>query len=207
MDDDGGERTFKANFTGEGVRLLRARVKEKLRELMGDYSDDTLAEYVVVLLRNGRRKDEAAKELEVFLSDNNEAFVSWLWDHLSSNLHLYVQPKAISSNNEVNSTRSNARGMPAQNMTSSTQAIREPVAGTQKTTGIHQRREWGGIVRDQSETVPLRSVVTTVLHAEEKDVNKSHARRRTHSPDMHHQRKRSREDDERQIKVSKLLSV
>ncbi len=43
MDDDGGERTFKANFTGEGVRLLRARVKEKLRELMGDYSDDTLA--------------------------------------------------------------------------------------------------------------------------------------------------------------------
>lgn len=118
-----------------------------------------------------------------------------------------MQPKAISSNNEVNSTRSNARGMPAQNMTSSTQAIREPVAGTQKTTGIHQRREWGGIVRDQSETVPLRSVVTTVLHAEEKDVNKSHARRRTHSPDMHHQRKRSREDDERQIKVSKLLSV
>uniref|UniRef100_A0A0D9ZM11 RRM domain-containing protein n=1 Tax=Oryza glumipatula TaxID=40148 RepID=A0A0D9ZM11_9ORYZ len=200
MDDDGGERTFKANFTGEGVRLLRARVKEKLRELMGDYSDDTLAEYVVVLLRNGRRKDEAAKELEVFLSDNNDAFVSWLWDHLSSNLHLYVQPKAISSNNEVNSTRSNARGMPAQNMTSSTQAIREPVAGTQKITGIHQRREWGGIVRDQSETVPLRSVVTTVLHAEEKDVNKSHARRRTHSPDMHHQRKRSREDDERQIK-------
>ncbi|BAH92705.1 Os04g0472450 [Oryza sativa Japonica Group] len=79
MDDDGGERTFKANFTGEGVRLLRARVKEKLRELMGDYSDDTLAEYVVVLLRNGRRKDEAAKELEVFLSDNNEAFVSWLF--------------------------------------------------------------------------------------------------------------------------------
>lgn len=33
----------------------------------------------MVLLRNGRRKDEAAKELEVFLSDNNEAFVSWLF--------------------------------------------------------------------------------------------------------------------------------
>ncbi|KAF0890504.1 hypothetical protein E2562_002861 [Oryza meyeriana var. granulata] len=197
---DGGESAFKANFTCEGVALLRERVKEKLRELMGDYSDDTLVEYVVVLLRNGKRKHEAAKMLEVFLSDNNDAFVSWLWDHLSSSLHLYVQPKAISTNNEAKSARNNARGMPVQNMTSSTQAIHEPVAGTQKTTGIEQRREWGGIVREQSEAVPLRSVVTTVSHAEEKDVHKSHARRRTHSPDMHHHRKRSREDDERQIK-------
>ena len=41
---DGGEgRPFKANFTGEGVKMLQDRVKEKLRELMGDYSDDTLA--------------------------------------------------------------------------------------------------------------------------------------------------------------------
>ena len=41
---DGGEgRTFKANFTAEGVKMLQDRVKEKLRELMGDYSDDTLA--------------------------------------------------------------------------------------------------------------------------------------------------------------------
>lgn len=35
-------------------------------------------EYVVVLLRNGRCKDEAAKELQVFLGDDNDAFVSWL---------------------------------------------------------------------------------------------------------------------------------
>jgi hypothetical protein len=35
-------------------------------------------EYVVVLLRNGRHKDEAAKELHVFLGDDNDAFVSWL---------------------------------------------------------------------------------------------------------------------------------
>jgi len=41
---DGGEgRTFKANFTAEGVKMLQDRAKEKLRELMGDYSDDTLA--------------------------------------------------------------------------------------------------------------------------------------------------------------------
>ncbi|KAG8064824.1 hypothetical protein GUJ93_ZPchr0004g39213, partial [Zizania palustris] len=196
---DGCDRTFKANFTGEGVALLRERVKEKLKELMGEYSDDTLAEYVVVLLRNGRRKDEAAKELEVFLSDNNDAFVSWLWDHLSSSLHLYVQTVATSTNEEAKSIRNNARGMPVCNMTTSTQAIPEPVSGTQKTTGI-QQREWGGIVQEQSETIPLRSVVTTVSHAEEKTVHTSHAIRRTHSPDTYQHRKRNREEDARQIK-------
>jgi hypothetical protein len=41
---DGDEnRGFKASFTGEGQALLNGRVKEKLKELMGDYSDDTLA--------------------------------------------------------------------------------------------------------------------------------------------------------------------
>ncbi|KAG8082341.1 hypothetical protein GUJ93_ZPchr0014g47072 [Zizania palustris] len=197
---DGGERTFKANFTVEGVALLQQRVKEKLKELMGDYSDDTLAEYVVVLLRNGRRRDEAAKELEVFLSDNNDAFVSWLWDHLSTSLHLYVQPKAISTNDEAKSIQSNARGMSVHNMTSSTQAIPERVVGIQKTKEIRQRREWGGIIREQPAAVPLRSVVATVSHAEEKTVHKSHAIRRTHSPETHHYRKRIREDDARQIK-------
>ncbi|CAL5016426.1 unnamed protein product [Urochloa decumbens] len=208
---DGGEgRTFKANFTGEGVTLLQDRVKEKLRELMGEYSDDTLAEYVVVLLRNGRRKDETAKELQVFLGDDNDAFVSWLWDHLSSNLHLYVQPKAAISNDESKGTRSSGRGLPVRSLTSSVQVSCEPEAETQKTTRSHQRRDWGKIIREQSEAVPLRSVVANVSHAEEKDFreshaddrdcHKSHAGRRTRSPDMHNHRKRSREADARSTK-------
>ncbi|CAL5031513.1 unnamed protein product [Urochloa decumbens] len=210
---DGGEgRTFKANFTGEGVTLLQDRVKEKLRELMGEYSDDTLAEYVVVLLRNGRRKDEAAKELQVFLGDDNDAFVSWLWDHLSSNLHLYVQPKAAISNDESKSTRSSGRGLPVRSLTSSVQVSSEPEAETQKATRSHQRRDWGKIVREQPEAVPLRSVVANVSHAEEKDYHeshaddrdfhKSHAGRRIRSPDMHNHRKRSREADARSTKRS-----
>ncbi|CAN6235333.1 unnamed protein product [Urochloa humidicola] len=208
---DGGEgRTFKANFTGEGVTLLQDRVKEKLRELMGEYSDDTLAEYVVVLLRNGRCKDETAKELQVFLGDDNDAFVSWLWDHLSSNLHLYVQPKAAISNDESKGTRTSGRGLPVRSLTSSVQVSCEPEAETQKTTRSHQRREWGKIVREHSEAVPLRSVVANVSHVEEKDFHeshaddrdfhKSHAGRRTRSPDMHNHRKRSREADARSTK-------
>ncbi|XP_062184873.1 uncharacterized protein LOC133888590 isoform X2 [Phragmites australis] len=207
---DGGERTFKANFTGEGVALLRDCVKEKLRELMGDYSDDTLAEYVVVLLRNGRRKDEAAKELQVFLGDDNDAFVSWLWDHLSSNLHHYVQPNAVSTNDEAKSSYSTARELPVCSLTSSIKTNPEPETETQKTSRTHQKREWGGIVREQTEAVPLRSVVAKVSHAEEKAFHKSHevgkafhkshSVRRACSPDMHNHRKRSREEDARLTK-------
>ena len=36
------DRTFKSNFTVDGVARLRERVKEKLKEFMGDYTDDTL---------------------------------------------------------------------------------------------------------------------------------------------------------------------
>lgn len=198
----GGERTFKANFTADGVAALRERIRGKLNELMEDYTDDTLVEYVVVLLRNGRRKDEAAKELNVFLGKDNDAFVSWLWDHLSSNLHLYVQPKAVSTNDEAKNTRgtASARGLPVHNSSSTIRTSREPEAETQKTTRVQQKREWGGMVRDQPEVVTLRSVVAPVSHSEEKTHNKSETARRTRSPDMHHHRKRGREDDTRPAK-------
>lgn len=32
---------------------------------------------MIVLLRNGRRKEEARHELNVFLADNSDSFVSW----------------------------------------------------------------------------------------------------------------------------------
>ncbi|CAM0904224.1 unnamed protein product [Alopecurus aequalis] len=196
----GGERTFKSNFTAEGVAALRDCIRQKLNELMEDYADDTLVEYVVVLLRNGRRKEEAATELQVFLGDDNDAFVSWLWDHLSSNLHLYVQPRAVSTNDEAKNTRGTARGLPVHNSSSIIRTSREPEAEAQKSTRVQHKREWGGMVREQSEAAPLQSVVAPVSHAEEKAFPKSEAVKRTRSPDMHHQRKRGREDDTRPAK-------
>ncbi|KAH0457551.1 hypothetical protein IEQ34_012866 [Dendrobium chrysotoxum] len=59
----GDDRTFRLNFAGESLAGLQERVKEKLKEFMGDYTDDTLVEYVIVLLRNGRGKEEAKREL------------------------------------------------------------------------------------------------------------------------------------------------
>lgn len=36
-----------------------------------------MQEYVIVLLRNGRHKEEAKKELNVFLGDDSDSFVNW----------------------------------------------------------------------------------------------------------------------------------
>lgn len=36
------DRTFKVDFTGEGMAKLRERIKLKMKEFMGDYTDDTL---------------------------------------------------------------------------------------------------------------------------------------------------------------------
>ena len=41
-------------------------------------------EYVIVLLRNGRRKDEARNELNVFLGDDSVSFVSWYFNSFSN---------------------------------------------------------------------------------------------------------------------------
>ena len=46
MDD----RTFRVNFSGDGAARLRDRVKDKLKEYMGDYTDDTLVVCVLCTL-------------------------------------------------------------------------------------------------------------------------------------------------------------
>lgn len=43
------DRTFKVNFSGEGAEKLRVTVKEKLKEFMGDYTDDTLVVFFLFL--------------------------------------------------------------------------------------------------------------------------------------------------------------
>ena len=60
------------------VLLSKRQIHNPLRLLINQFLRIVAQEYVVVLLRNGRRKDEAAKELQVFLGDDNDAFVSWL---------------------------------------------------------------------------------------------------------------------------------
>lgn len=40
--DSADDRTFRVNFTTDGASKLRDRVMDKLKEFMGDYTDETL---------------------------------------------------------------------------------------------------------------------------------------------------------------------
>ncbi|XP_076893756.1 uncharacterized protein LOC143545832 [Bidens hawaiensis] len=150
--DSADDLTFKIIFSGDGAGRLRDRVKEKLKEFMGDYTDDTLVEYVIVLLKNGRRKEEAKNELNVFLGDDSDSFVSWLWDHLRSNLDLYAQSKE-SRTDEVVKEKPHIRS--------------ESEIDSDRVSTNRRSKEWKGIVRDPDEPPPLRSAIIANIKSED----------------------------------------
>lgn len=186
------DRTFKANFTLDGVLKLREKVNEKLKEFMGDYTDDTLVDYVIVLLRNGRRKEQARNELNVFLGDDSDSFVSWLWDHLNLNIDLYVQPKEVQDGTPKRiSSEVQASGDDAQHLNSE--------SNRGKTHKLSQRRhnkDWKGLVREEIEPPTLRSSVVDNFHSEEKTQTKvDHHPKSPPSPPV--RRKRGHPDEQK----------
>ncbi|XP_008461790.2 nucleolin 1 isoform X1 [Cucumis melo] len=174
------DRTFKVDFTGEGMAKLRERIKLKMKEFMGDYTDDTLVEYVIVLLRNGRRREEAQNELNVFLADDSHSFVSWLWDHLASSMDLYVEPPAKSSANEVPRPKSPVAEPDTRNNSHNLESDSER-GKTEKLSSRRRNREWRGIANEETRVIP-KSEVSRVKHSSPEQVP-SH-------------RKRSRPDDQ-----------
>ncbi|XP_010257271.1 PREDICTED: protein gar2-like [Nelumbo nucifera] len=192
------ERTFRINFSGDGVAKLRETVKDKLKEFMGDYTDDILVEYVIVLVRNGRPKGEARNELNVFLEDDSESFVSWLWDHLSSNLHLYVQAEET-CHDEVTKTKPILVEQTERNDPKNLDYESEREKLT-KEPRSRRNREWKGLVRDVAEPPPLRSSEIDNFHPEAKTHQGSGHNKRSPSPQPSHQRKRNRQDDLKPIK-------
>lgn len=186
--------TFKVNFSGDGAAKLRDRVKDKLKEFMGDYTDDTLVEYVIVLLRNGRRKDEARNELNVFLGDDSDSFVSWLWDHLASNLDLYVPSQAP----HVEGAKTILLGNQLTGADSHRLDSDSERGKSAKFAKNRHNREWKGLVRDAAEPPPLRSSEVENIQVEEKSSRKvSHGR--SASP-RSSRKKRSRLDERQPIK-------
>ncbi|PKU68531.1 hypothetical protein MA16_Dca016463 [Dendrobium catenatum] len=201
----GDDRTFRLNCAGESLAGLQERVKEKLKEFMGDYTDDTLVEYVIVLLRNGRGKEEAKRELNVFLGDDSDSFVSWLWDHLSLNLHLYTQPNESLTEEVVNRkvTTNDHYGISNLEMV--------PAGGTSYIDSEHEgeksvnisrsrrNREWKSLASEMTGSFPLRSTVIEALHSREKtgqrpDVSSSS------SPRPQVSKKRSRDNERQPLK-------
>ncbi|KAJ6828293.1 nucleolin 1 [Iris pallida] len=203
--DRGGEdRTFRISFAGDGVSRLRDGVKEKLKEIVGDYTDDTLVDYVLVLLRNGRSKDESQRELNVFLGDDSVTFVSWLWEHLSSNLHLYSQQKE--SRNEVDKTthsvdeHSGRQNSQIEHVHGNVKIDSENVREESKISRSRRSRDWKGLTQEETDTFPLSSTVTKILHSDEKSHIRSNVRRSPPKSQVQLHRKWGREEEREPIK-------
>ncbi|KAM1443311.1 hypothetical protein ACFX2I_039601 [Malus domestica] len=188
------DRTFRVNLTGDSVIKLRESVREKLKEFMGDYTDDTLVEYVIVLLRNGRGKEEAKNELNVFLGDDSDSFVSWLWDHLASNsdLHLQSQDSEIEDVSQRKTTSGDLIGK-SDSYHLSSEPEREK--SNNKVTRSRHNREWKGLARDEAEPPPFRSSEIGDIYVEDKSHSKV-SRAKSPSRQSAVQRKRIRSDEQ-----------
>ncbi|KAM7265163.1 hypothetical protein ACFE04_002846 [Oxalis oulophora] len=195
--DDMNTTSFKINFSSEGLVNLRDKVNDKLKHFMGDYTDDTLVDYVIILLRNGRHKEEAKNELNMFLGDESHSFVSWLWDHLASNLDLYTQSHS-------SSVKDAARTIPVvDHQVFNTDSDRD------KSNNLTKRRrnsEWTVPVRKEADHPLLMSSVIDDSQIKEKVHHKATNSRRRHSRESSLTRKRSHPDDDHQQPKKETVS-
>ncbi|KAI9116492.1 hypothetical protein K1719_012659 [Acacia pycnantha] len=185
------DRVFNANFTVDGALKLREKVNEKLKEFMGDYTDDTLVDYVIVLLRNGRHKEQAKNELNVFLGDDSDSFVSWLWDHLTLNIDLYVQPNEVQDGAPERAVSEVQASEDTQHLNSESDRGK-----SHKLTRRRHNKDWKGLGRDEAEQPTLRSSVVDNYQLEVKTRTKvDHHPRSSPSPPV--RRKRSHPDEQK----------
>ncbi|XP_030974664.1 uncharacterized protein LOC115994605 isoform X2 [Quercus lobata] len=71
--------SFKINRKSEAASVLKSSIASKLPDFLSDYSDEVLAEYITVLVCNGKHQYQARDDLEAFLGKKSADFVSWLW--------------------------------------------------------------------------------------------------------------------------------
>ncbi|XP_013629411.1 PREDICTED: uncharacterized protein LOC106335436 [Brassica oleracea var. oleracea] len=170
------DRTFNGDFSEEGVGKLKERVKVKLKEYMGDYTDDILVEYVIVLLKNGRRKEEAKNELKIFLADDSDSFVAWLWDHLGESMDEYF---TISIQNE------------------DTALVQMESESEKGRSGARRGRGWRSQLTNAPDVPPLLSSEVHKIHNYEKRDYRERHGKRSPSPQSQSRRKRSKTDGSR----------
>ncbi|KAL2932531.1 Embryonic polyadenylate-binding protein 2 [Bienertia sinuspersici] len=197
-EDQIGERTFRVNLGEEGAAKLAARLTDTLKDYMGeDFVDDTLVKYVIVLLGNGRRREEVKEDLDVFLGDKSDSFVTWLWDHLASNIDQYVG-SLDSVPNEVASAKPKLDDTVK---VDTSHPVSESDRGkSSKVSRSRHNRDWKGLVTDVSQP-PLRSVVTNHIRNEEKAYSSALHTRQSVSPERPVHRKRNRADEFSRPKV------
>lgn len=123
-----------------------------------------------------------------------------LWDHLGSNLDLYVQPGESRSEETVKTIPMPEGQNDSDHLDSEAERER-----SNKVSRSRHSREWKGLVRNTDEPPPLWSVVTANANIEEGSHHK--VGRVKQSSRQIIQRKRSRPDEQHQVKVCFPLSL
>ncbi|PQQ01256.1 uncharacterized protein Pyn_22691 [Prunus yedoensis var. nudiflora] len=70
-------RSFKVHRKSYAALRLKSFISRELRQFLADYRDDVLAEYITVLICNGKHQYQAKEDLEAFLGNRTVEFVSW----------------------------------------------------------------------------------------------------------------------------------
>ncbi|BFG23938.1 hypothetical protein CerSpe_102130 [Prunus speciosa] len=73
-------RSFKVHRKSYAALRLKSFISRELRQFLADYRDDVLAEYITLLICNGKHQYQAKEDLEAFLGNRTVEFVSWLWN-------------------------------------------------------------------------------------------------------------------------------
>ncbi|KAK3273643.1 hypothetical protein CYMTET_18130 [Cymbomonas tetramitiformis] len=82
--------TIKIDPQSEGGAALKKAITDKLVEYLGSYTDDVLAEYILVMIAHGKTKVQTENDLEAFLGEKNAvSFSTWLFRELTKNRKLY----------------------------------------------------------------------------------------------------------------------
>lgn len=87
------------------------------------------------------------------------------------------------------------------------QILNEHTSDSNTTTRSRNKREWKGTVREGNKNFPLRSVLTDILHGEEKKLQKSIDTRQPPVSNLRNGRKRDREDEPQQTKVRSIILI
>lgn len=196
--DPVGERTFRVNFSEDGTAKLTERLADVLKEYMGDYVDETLVKYIIVLLGNGRRKEEVKEDLDVFLGDKTDSFVTWLWDHLASNLDQYVQSHGSPEDEVVKAKPESVK--PVDKTDSDHLVTDSERAKSNKSSRSRHNREWKGLTTDDAQPPPLRSSVTYHIEDEQKAHRNAVPTRQSVSPEPPVHRKRNYPEERPRLK-------
>jgi len=122
-----------------------------------------------------------------------------LWDHLASNLDLYVQPQDTYMD-EAPKTKPTEGEQSGKNESHLSNAESEREKYNKLSRSRHNW-EWKGLVRDAVEPPPLRSSDIERIHFEEKPYRKDSRAKRSPSPRPSFQRKRGRPDEHENKKV------